>query len=200
MPVTPVDVHLFWNFRSPYAYLASTRLWFLFDDFHTNLVFHPLPGWNGRSAPERAKKKIPLTRQDVGRHARRYGIPLNPPPITTDPTRAAACALVAMAHGKTREWVVETMATEWADGQDIGQIDVLRGIAERIGVPPDEVEAPADDPSVHKVLQEEHVALKDQLGVMGVPTFVIGEEIFWGNDRIDFVAEPLTELRLRKVR
>ena len=48
----------------------------------------------------------------------------------------------------------------------------------------DEVEAAADDPSVHKVLQEEHVALKDQLGVMGVPTFVIGEEIFWGNDRI----------------
>lgn len=196
---TPVDVHLFWNFRSPYAYLASTRLWFLFEDFHATLVFHPLPGWHGRSPPERAKKKIPLTRQDVRRHARRYGIPLNPPPITTDPTRAAACATVAMEAGKTRAWVQETMRTQWAEGLDIGELDVLRGIAERVELDPESVVAAADDPARHALL-EEHVALQQELGVMGVPTFVIGEEVFWGNDRIDFVAEHLTELRKRRVR
>lgn len=195
----PVDVHLFWNFRSPYAYLASTRMWFLFEDFHTNLVFHPLPGWTGRSPPERAKKKIPLTRQDVRRFARKYGVPLNPPPITTEPTRAAACSLVAMEQGLLREWVTETMRTEWADGLDIGDMDVLCGIAERVGMDPKSCWDAADSPERRAQL-ELHVALKDDKGIMGVPTWVVGDEIFWGNDRIEFVADHLRELRLRRVR
>ena len=83
---TPVDLTLFFNFRSPYCYLASKRMFELFDAYHTNLVWRPLAGWSGRSAPDRAVKKLPVARQDVARFARRMGIPLNPPPITTDPT------------------------------------------------------------------------------------------------------------------
>jgi len=37
------------------------------------------------------------------------------------------------------------------------------------------------------------------LGVIGVPTFVIGDQIFWGNDRIEFVCEHLRELRLARL-
>ena len=117
MMAHPVDVRVFFNFRSPYCYLASKSLWEMLDAYNTNLVWRPLGGWNGRSPPERAKKKVPLARQDLARWAKRMGIPANPPPQTTDPTRAGAVSLLAEESGVLHQFVVRTMAAEWADEQ-----------------------------------------------------------------------------------
>ncbi len=75
-----VNVKLFFNFRSPYCYIASKFMFEIFDDYHANLVWRPLGGWTGRSSPDRAKVKVPITRQDVARITRRMGIPMKPPP------------------------------------------------------------------------------------------------------------------------
>ena len=63
--VDNVDLKFFFNFRSPYCYLASKSMFDLVDDYHVNLIWRPLAGWDGRSAPDRAKVKVPITRQDV---------------------------------------------------------------------------------------------------------------------------------------
>ncbi|MCS4505826.1 2-hydroxychromene-2-carboxylate isomerase [Arhodomonas aquaeolei] len=194
----PVDLEIFFNFRSPYCYLASKRMFHLLDDFHVRLVWRPLGGWHGRSSPDRAKKKMPIARQDVRRFARRLGIPVNPPPTSTDPTRAAAGSLLAEERGVLRDYVLEVMRTEWAGGADIGGTDVLRGIAGRVGLDPDGLIAAADDPGRRERL-DANWAVADERGAFGVPTFAVGEEIFWGQDRIDFVAEHLRELRLARL-
>ena len=193
----PVDVQFFYNFRSPYCYLVSNTVWDVFEDFNTNLVWRPLGGWAGRSDPDRAKIKIPLVRQDIKRWTKKLGIPMNPPPITTDPTRAGAASLLAEKEGKLKEYIVEVMRTEWADGQDIGDLDVLRGIAERIDLDGDAVVAAADDADNLAVL-DRHAEEAQEKGVFGVPTFIIGEDIFWGNDRLDFVRDHLRELGAEK--
>ena len=198
-PMTkPVDVRVFWNFRSPYCYLASKRIFDVLERYHLNLLWRPLGGWSGRSAPERAKKKVPLTRQDVRRFARRMGIPLEPPPKTTDPTRAGAASLLAEEQGLLRPWVVETMRAEWADGKDIGDPSVLQTVGEKIGLDRVALEHALEDPARLATLQR-HWEEAESIGVMGVPTFVVGEDIFWGNDRIDFFEEHLLELRLAKL-
>lgn len=192
------EVRVFFNFRSPYCYLASKRLFQVFDDFRVRLAWRPLPGWSGRSDPERAKVKLPVARQDVRRFARRMGIPVVPPPVTTDPTRAGAASLFAEERGRLREWVVETMRVEWAEGQDIGQAEVLAEVARRIGLDADTVLAAADDPDRLARL-DANAAEAKATGVFGVPTFVIGEEIFWGNDRIEFLRDHLRELALARL-
>lgn len=192
------EVRVFFNFRSPYCYLASKRLFQVFDDFHATLVWRPLPGWAGRSDPERAKVKLPIARQDVRRFARRMGIPVVPPPVETDPTRAAAVSLYAEEQGALRTWVVETMRIEWAEGRNIGEIDALCEVARRTGLDADAVAAAADDAAYHARL-ETFAAEARESGVFGVPTFVIGEDIFWGNDRIEFVRDHLRELALARL-
>lgn len=192
------DVLVFFNFRSPYCYLASKTMFSIFDDFHTRLVWRPLGGWDGRSAPDRARVKVPLTRQDVARWCRRLGIPCNPPPMTTDPTRAGAGSLLAEERGLLRPYIVETMRAEWGEGRDIGEPQVLLEVGERIGLEPDELAAAIDDPGRHARLAQ-HWAQAQALGVIGVPTFVIGDQIFWGNDRIEFVHEHLREAGLRRL-
>ena len=108
----PVDVKLYFNFRSPYCYIASKTLFAIFDEFNTRLIWRPLGGWSGRSSPERAKVKVPLTRQDVRRITAKMGIPMNPPPLTTEPTKAGAASLLAEQKGLLRPWIVEVMRAD----------------------------------------------------------------------------------------
>jgi 2-hydroxychromene-2-carboxylate isomerase len=197
MPDT-VDVKLFFNFRSPYCYIASKTLFAIYDDYHTNLVWRPLGGWSGRSSPERAKVKVPLTRQDVRRITGKMGIPMNPPPITTDPTIAGAASLLAEERGLLREWIVEVMRAEWADGQDIGDEQVLLRVGEQVGLDSSELQASFTDEGRLAQLDKNWEEAQS-LGLIGVPSFQVGEELFWGSDRIEYVLDHLNDLRLRRI-
>ena len=89
------------------------------------------------------------------------------------------------------------MWREWAEGQDIGQTEVLEGVASDIGLPPAAVRSALDDATLLARLQANWQEA-EAAGVIGVPSFVVGDQIFWGNDRLDFLEEHLTELGLRK--
>jgi 2-hydroxychromene-2-carboxylate isomerase len=193
-----VDVKLFFNFRSPYCYIASKTLFAIYDDFHANLLWRPLGGWSGRSSPERAKVKVPLTRQDVRRITGKMGIPMTPPPITTDPTIAGAASLLAEERGVLREWIVEVMRAEWADGKDIGEEQVLLQVGEQIGLSADELTTAFTDEARLSQL-ETNWEEAQEMGLIGVPSFQVGEELFWGADRIEYVLDHLNDLRLRKI-
>lgn len=192
-----IDVKVYFNFRSPYCYLASKTMWSIVDDFNVNILWRPVGGWDLRSPPERAKRKLPIARQDMSRFARRLGIPVIPPPADTEPTAAGAASLYAQEQGVLREYIVETMRIEWAEGQNIGEESVLREVAKRINLDADLVITASKNPVYLSTLAA-NAAEASTDGAIGVPSFIIGEEIFWGQDRIDFVLEKLTELRAAK--
>ena len=193
-----VDVTLFFNFRSPYCYIASKTLFQIYDDYHANLVWRPLSGWSGRSSPDRAKVKVPLTRQDVRRITGKMGIPMNPPPITTDPTIAGAASLLAEERGLLRQWIVEVMRAEWAQGLDIGEEQVLLEVGEKMGLEREALQAAFTNPD-YLMQMEDNWNEAQQLGLIGVPSFQVGEALFWGSDRIEYVLDHLNELRLRRI-
>ena len=196
--VEPVELKLFFNFRSPYCYIASKFMFEVFDNYHAKLVWRPLGGWTGRSSPDRAKVKVPITRQDVARITRRMGIPMNPPPISTEPTRAGAGSLLAERRGVLRPYIVEMMRKEWAEGQDIGETEIILQVGEEVGLDRGELEEALDSEDNLALLGKNWEEAQD-LGVIGVPSFVVGEEIFWGSDRIDYVKDHLRELGLARL-
>lgn len=191
------SVKIFFNFRSPYCYLVSRSLFEQLESYKADIKWRSLGGWDGRSPPDRAKVKVPLTRQDVSRWCKRLSIPFNPPPITTDPTPAAKLAFVAEDNGCLPAYVKAVMWAEWAEGQDIGEAAVLRTVAEPLGISGAAVDAGLANEAYDQRLQANWDEAKS-LGVIGVPTCVIGEEIFWGNDRLDFLLEHLDDLGLKR--
>ena len=193
-----VDVKLFFNFRSPYCYIASKTLFAIFDEFHTNLIWRPLGGWSGRSSPERAKVKVPLTRQDVRRITAKMGIPMNPPPLTTDPTKAGAASLLAQERNLLRPWIVEVMRAEWAGGLDIGDEQVLLEVGKKVGLDAAELQGAFSDEAKLSQLDKNWQEAQE-LGLIGVPSFQIGDELFWGSDRIQYVMEFLRDLRVSRL-
>ena len=195
--MSATTVRVFFNFRSPYCYLASRSLFARLAAFDIEVLWRSLGGWDGRSPPARAKVKVPLTRQDVARWCRRMQVPFTPPPLATDPTPAALVAFAAEQAGLLAPYVEGVMWHEWAQGEDIGTTAVLENVAAEIGLSVTAVRSALDDVTYLARLQENWQEA-ESLGVIGVPSFVVGDQIFWGNDRLDFLAEHLSELGCRK--
>ncbi|WP_156842893.1 2-hydroxychromene-2-carboxylate isomerase [Novosphingobium aquimarinum] len=186
-------VEVYFNFRSPYCYLASKSLFDVIGRFDVDLVWRPLGGWNGRSPPERAAEKLPLARQDVSRWCARMGIPFCPPPKDTEPTAPALLSLAAQEAGLLRPFVEAVMHAEWGEGLNIGQTAVLEPICASVGLGPDVLEAALANADYARVLDENWSKARVS-GVVGVPSFVVEDEVFWGNDRLDFLSEHLATL------
>lgn len=183
-----LEMVVYFNFRSPYCYLASNNLFALLDKVSVNMIWRPLGSWSGRSDLKRAETKRRAVRQDIVRWASRLGLPLKPPPLTTDPTMAAMGSFQAERQGLLKEYIKTVMHKEWGEGQDIGQQEVLLSIAEDVGLDRNKFIETIKSKNILNRLDKNWQEAQSK-GVFGVPSFVIGEEIFWGNDRLDFLQE-----------
>jgi len=78
----------------------------------------------------------------------------------------------------------------WAEPRNLGEPAEIAAVLRQAGFDADSFLALVNDPAVKEQLKkntEEAVAR----GVFGAPTFFVGDEMFWGQDRLDFVAEAL---------
>jgi 2-hydroxychromene-2-carboxylate isomerase len=193
-----VDLDVYFNFRSPYCYLASKTMFSIFEDYKVNLIWKPFGGWNGRSSPERVKTKIHLVRQDIARSCKKMGIPFSPPPVETDPTLAGQVSFAAEREGLLKLYVVEVMREEWSKGRNIGDKNVLIDVADRIGLSRAAVEGAIGNEGWMTQLDKNWEDAQHK-SVIGVPSFTVDDQVFWGNDRIDSLKEYLHDLRLRDI-
>jgi 2-hydroxychromene-2-carboxylate isomerase len=75
----------------------------------------------------------------------------------------------------------------WRDGRNVGDKTVVIEIAVEAGLDRDRFAARVDAPEIKDQLKRATAAAEAR-GAFGVPTFFVGEQMFWGHDRMDFVA------------
>ncbi len=121
--------------------------------------------------------------------------PFVPPPKDTDPTRAAIGSFLAEEMGLLSAYVVEVMREEWEFGRT-SEKTMRCCVPACVRVCQTDRFAEAIDSPANRAALGECEAQASADGVFGVPTFVVGTEVFWGNDRLDFLAEHLDGLRL----
>lgn len=99
-------------------------------------------------------------------------------------------AVAAQHLGCFMPYVESIMASMWEDGANIGDPEVVRQVLDNAGLDGFALLAKADDPEVKAelVTNTEHAAAR---GAFGVPTFFVGEEMFWGKERLGQVSEAL---------
>jgi 2-hydroxychromene-2-carboxylate isomerase len=138
------------------------------------------------------KAKIANRIADLQRWAKRHKLPFRMPtrfPIKTSPALRGALAM--RRFGKEWQYLEEIFAAYWErDDASVAELAGLRPIARKLGVDADGLLALADSAEVRQELIAETDAALAR-GVFGAPTFVVGEEIFWGKDRMDFIDEEL---------
>jgi 2-hydroxychromene-2-carboxylate isomerase len=187
-----VTVSWVFDVISPFAYLGLRDLERL--PGHVELRFVPVllaPLLNhfGQMGPAEIPSKRTFTYRFVLWRARSLGIPMRFPP--THPFNPLAGLRLIVAAGSDRRAASTVLEAVFRDGRDLTDAAVIADLARTLGVA--EPERAVSDPAVKQRLRE-NTDWAIARGVFGVPTLVIGEELFWGHDAfqmaLDYLADP----------
>ncbi len=187
-------LEFFYDFVSPYSYLASTRVEAEAARVGATVRFRPflLGGVfnaTGNRAPIETPAKGKYLPTDLGRWARRLGVPFawpaKFPVLTVLPLRAAFAAEKA---GVLVPFTYAVYRAYWAEGKDISDGAVVAAAATAAGL--DGAALVAAAPEYKEALKASTQEAVDR-GSFGAPTFFVGDEMFIGNDRLDFAIEAL---------
>ena len=195
-------VEFFFDYGSPWSYIANARLPAMAQRAEATIIYRPmLLGGVFKATGNRSPAENPVESKrrygavDLRRWADRAGVPFqrNPHfPINTLP-------LMRLAVAAQKSLVFPTFHAAvwpafWADARNLGDPVELRRVLELAGLDSEGLNAGAATPEVKEELRattEEAVAR----GGFGAPTFFVGEEMFFGNDRLDFVEDALQRVR-----
>lgn len=136
--------------------------------------------------------KISNRIRDLNRWARKHDLPFRMPDTFPIKTSRALRGSIAMRHWNLeRAYVDAVMAAYWERNEaSIADYVGLRRIAVSLGVDPDAFEARSESASVRQALIDSTNAGLSR-GVFGVPMIAVGDELFWGKDRMAFVEDEL---------
>jgi 2-hydroxychromene-2-carboxylate isomerase len=123
--------------------------------------------------------------RDMERECRKYGLAWTRP--TTFPRASLLPARVALI-GADQPWMGEycrrIMLANFVSDQDINSAACVSEVLEQLGLRAQEIIDEAQD-DANKLRLRNQTDLAKTKGIFGAPTFFVGEEMFWGNDRLD---------------
>lgn len=124
--------------------------------------------------------------RDIERRAGRFNIPFHgAPPYPIDPEeRANHVATLASTEGWCPEFVQAAYQAWFLEHRDPGATDHLHAIITALGRDADECLAHAESESIMALYKQRTDAARE-LGIFGSPSFVVGTEVFWGDDRLE---------------
>jgi 2-hydroxychromene-2-carboxylate isomerase len=194
----PKFAEFFFDVGSPASYLAWTQMPTICAQTGADLVFKPmlLGGVfqaTGNASPAMVPAKGRYMTQDLTRFAQRYGVPfrMNPHfPINTLQLMRATIAMLMREPAQFMAFTNTLFTAMWVDGANLNDPATIATVLAKAGFDPAEVMALAGDAEVKAALKantEEAVAR----GVFGAPTVFVGDTLFFGQDRLDFVREAL---------
>jgi len=195
--VKTIDFYL--DIYSPYAYLASHRLVEIADKHGCFINYLPidlkrakLAAGNTGPANVQIPPKIRYLMTDLGRWAKRYYLPFGAIPGGKDYSRINKGVFFAREQDVTRDYVRESYAATWGRGGDADSDDLLADLARTMQWDVEEFLRYISSEQADQ-LYEKTFSVAVERGVFGVPIMIIDDQMWWGNDRLQFVDEYLAE-------
>ena len=180
----------FFFFGSGYAYLSVMRIEALAARAGVPVNWRPfsvraLVDEQGNNFRNVAPRMAYIWR-DIERRAAQHGVPFRRPPIwPTDPNQLAnRVGIVAAGEGWCPAYSRASFRSWYLDGAPLGEVSALPAVLRQLGKNPDAVIAQANSDAIRARYAAETDAAR-RLGAFGSPTFAVGQEIFWGDDRLE---------------
>ena len=183
----------FWfEFASTYSYLSVMRIEHLVGDTGIPIEWKPFllgpifrsQGWNTSPFNIYPLKGRYMWR-DIERLCDNYGIPFKKPShFPRNGLLAARVACMAASEGWCPEFTKAVFRANFAENREIADPKIITEILTSIGQEGSQVIARAES-SENKEYLRKQTEEAISLGIFGAPTFVVGTELFWGNDRLE---------------
>ena len=193
MPTPPIT--FYFDLGSPFAYLAAERLHTLVPE---PVQWQPvllgglfrLTGRSSWALGDYRRRQAGMA--DIERRALAYGLPPMrwPDPWPADYLTAMRATTYAFSVGRGRDFTMRAYRDAFQRGSELSVAENVLQSAARAGLDPDAVGAGASAPEIKQALRDATDAAYDR-GVFGVPTIAIGDELFWGDDRLEDAAAHL---------
>lgn len=192
--------YYFW-INSDWAYLGADRLESIAARYNIEIRYKPVDlldvysRTGGIPLTQRSRERQAYREAELQRWMRRLDMPLNITPRHMCPNGdlasrfTIACDQLGLNVAALYKAVLEA---EWCHEQDISDSQVLQSVATKLGLPGERImqRALGDDVNtVYRQYTDEAVAH----GVFGSPTYMFREELYWGQDRLEFLEEAIAE-------
>ena len=189
-------IEFFYDYASPFSFLADQRMPGVLQRTGATLVYRPailgvLIVESKNTPPPSIPAKIAYYQYDMARWAKRLDVPMNANPFfpvrSTDLMRAA---LVAQDMGCFTAFHQAMWQGMWVQQLNLGDSQVLTDTLDRAGLDGKAIVAATQHDDVKARLKancDEALAR----GAFGLPTFFVGDAMYFGNDRVDFVEEAV---------
>ena len=191
----PESIRVSWVFDviSPFSYLAFPRLQELPPGVELEVVpvlLAALLDHFGQRGPAEIPSKRRFTYRFVLWRARGLGLPLRMPPA--HPFNPLAALRLIIAAGSSSRAAGIVLRAVFGEGRDVSDPSVIADLAAQLSVA--DPQAALADPAIKQSLRD-NTSWACSRGVFGVPTLVIGEELFWGHDAVDMALDYLKDPR-----
>ena len=200
--MNPTLVDYYFTPVSPWTYLGHARFVDIARGHGAAIAVKPVdlgrvfPASGGLALKARAPQRQAYRLVELARWSRYLDIPLNlhPAHFPAPVALASRWILAALEQGTDAalDFAFACGRAVWAEERDIALTDTLAEIASVRGLDVAALEERANAPDIatrFDVLTQEAI----DRGVFGAPTYVVGGEMFWGQDRLDFLARKLAK-------
>jgi len=191
-------IEFYFDFSSPYGYLASTRIDELAAKYGRSVDWYPyLVGTAMKETGHQPLYTTPKIHDyvviDVPRFARLLGVPLQLPdsfPLVASQACRAYYWLAERDTALARQFAGRVYHAFFGEGRDISKTGELQSIARDLGVEASELADATRDPRIKALFKSKNDAALAK-GVFGSPFMLVDDEPFWGADRLDQIEKWL---------
>ena len=185
-------IEYFFDFGSPSAYLAHTQLSAIAERSGAELVYRPmlLGGVfqaTGNTTPAAIPAKGKYMGRDIARCAARYGEPYHSNPhFPVNTLNVMRGAVAAQQDGVLKSYMDAVYRAVWVDQKNTADPEVFAEVLVTAGLDAENFAERIQDPAIKDGLKSNTQEAVER-GVFGAPTMFVGEEMFFGQDRLDYV-------------
>jgi len=189
---TPID--FYFEFSSPYGYLASTQIEGLAAEFGRQVNWKPiLLGPMFKTTGSAPLTEVPMkgeySKRDFARSAMLHDIPYaQPHPFPIGTVSAARAVIYLQEHdsGKAADFIKQAYRAYFAEGKNISETEVVLAVADGLGIDARKLADGIGQDAIKQRLKQEIEAAMAR-GVFGSPFMFVDDEPFWGFDRFDHI-------------
>lgn len=190
------QVEFWFDFVSPMSHIAHYRLPELRERTGAEIAFRPMllggvMKETGNAPPAMVPAKGAYYQKDIPRCAARHGIPVTPNPhFPVNTIAAMRGCFVALAEGSFDVYADALFRAVWVDAKNVGDPKVFAEVLSAAGF---DAVAMAEKIRTSDVKGKLIAATGEAVsrGIFGAPSFFVGDELFFGQDRMDYVADAL---------
>ena len=194
-----MQIDYYYTLMSPWAYLGAQRFYELQKRYNFKINHYPLDILKlfslsgGEPLAKRADQRKAYRMMELKRWQKKLNLPINFEPKYFPPSDVvkASCMILSIEDQNVQNVIsLNLLKCVWVEEKDIGNLNTLTEVSNQMGLNIDET---LQHLEIHENFYHSLADKAAKCNVFGSPSYVLNDEVFWGQDRLELLEERIIE-------